>query len=606
MDRFLPGRGGGDYSPLGSPSLSLLSEHSSITSSASSYGGGVEAWAAATAAAARPAAAARGTAASATGGTAGGNMHVQWAHGAAPTARLFNVLLGTELSGRPRDSLVTHVADDDDHDMDENAHAPGTQHARRFGAGLRAVAATGILAPREADAYASSDGAGAANAAHGSGGGDDGGMGVAGSVSGLAAQARSRAHLTSPRRSGALVYSSSGGAASPPITPSRAARMAVSEHLSGLSPLASELLASPRHRRRRVPKVPYKVLDAPGLADDFYLNVLDWSSQNVLCVGLTRDIYLWSGVTAQVTKLAEVPADDAVTALSWTHRGGHIAVGCNSGKVLLYDAATQTLLRVMDGHAGRCTSLSWAAATLATGARDRQIFIRDVRAASSRQFVLSAHKHEVCGLRWRPDWSQLASGGNDNRLMVWSAAMLRGGGTLKLPADAGGVRSITEPLLVSECHKAAVKALAWSPHQSGILASGGGTHDKCIRFTNVATGAQISSVDTGAQVTSLMWCPNALELASTHGFSLNCLTVWRYPSMARVATLTGHNSRVLYSALAPDGENIVTGAGDETLRFWHAFPPRSDAATDDAILPSSGPMPASMSLAGLPGLSSMR
>ena len=30
--------------------------------------------------------------------------------------------------------------------------------------------------------------------------------------------------------------------------------------------------------------------------------------------------------------------------------------------------------------------------------------------------------------------------------------------------------------------------------------------------------------------------------------------------------------RVLYIAQSPNGENIVTGAGDETLRFWKVFP----------------------------------
>lgn len=43
--------------------------------------------------------------------------------------------------------------------------------------------------------------------------------------------------------------------------------------------------------------------------------------------------------------------------------------------------------------------------------------------------------------------------------------------------------------------------------------------------------------------------------------------------MKKVATLTGHTFRVLYLAMSPDGENIVTGAGDETLRFWKVFPP---------------------------------
>lgn len=50
--------------------------------------------------------------------------------------------------------------------------------------------------------------------------------------------------------------------------------------------------------------------------------------------------------------------------------------------------------------------------------------------------------------------------------------------------------------------------------------------------------------------------------------------------MKKLATLTGHSYRVLYLAMSPDGENIVTGAGDETLRFWKVFPP-SKSTTDN-------------------------
>ena len=43
-----------------------------------------------------------------------------------------------------------------------------------------------------------------------------------------------------------------------------------------------------------------------------------------------------------------------------------------------------------------------------------------------------------------------------------------------------------------------------------------------------------------------------------------------------VASLTGHSNRVLYLAMSPDGETIVTGSGDETLRFWNAFPKKEN------------------------------
>lgn len=82
------------------------------------------------------------------------------------------------------------------------------------------------------------------------------------------------------------------------------------------------------------------------------------------------------------------------------------------------------------------------------------------------------------------------------------------------------------------------------------------------------------------QVCNLTWSLTSHELVSTHGFSSttaqNQICIWKYPSLDMVASLTGHTSRVLYLAMSPDGETIVTGAGDETLRFWNAFPKRED------------------------------
>lgn len=64
-------------------------------------------------------------------------------------------------------------------------------------------------------------------------------------------------------------------------------------------------------------------------------------------------------------------------------------------------------------------------------------------------------------------------------------------------------------------HLAAVKAIAWSPHQHGLLASGGGTADRCIRFWNTLTGQPLQCIDTGSQVCNLAWSKHANELVST-------------------------------------------------------------------------------------------
>lgn len=59
---------------------------------------------------------------------------------------------------------------------------------------------------------------------------------------------------------------------------------------------------------------------------------------------------------------------------------------------------------------------------------------------------------------------------------------------------------------------AAVKAIAWSPHHHGLLVSGGGTADRCIRFWNTLTGQPMQCVDTGSQVCKLCFDLNVRML----------------------------------------------------------------------------------------------
>jgi cell division cycle 20-like protein 1 (cofactor of APC complex) len=58
---------------------------------------------------------------------------------------------------------------------------------------------------------------------------------------------------------------------------------------------------------------------------------------------------------------------------------------------------------------------------------------------------------------------------------------------------------------------------------------------------------------------------------STRGDFQNQIRVWKYPGLTQLVSLTAHSARVLYMAVSPDGEAVVTGGGDETLRFWAMF-----------------------------------
>lgn len=130
--------------------------------------------------------------------------------------------------------------------------------------------------------------------------------------------------------------------------------------------------------RKKIVKQPTKILDAPGLQDDYYLNLMDWSKSNQLAIGLDSMVYLWSATSSKVTKLCEYE-QEKICSVSWSEAGSHIAVGNSSGEVELFDMVKQRSIRVFEGHSSRVGSLDWNGNVLASGSRDMSILLRDPR-----------------------------------------------------------------------------------------------------------------------------------------------------------------------------------------------------------------------------------
>ncbi|OAQ83341.1 WD-repeat containing protein slp1 [Purpureocillium lilacinum] len=312
--------------------------------------------------------------------------------------------------------------------------------------------------------------------------------------------------------------------------------------------------------RRRIATAPERVLDAPGLIDDYYLNLLDWSSGNQVAIGLERSVYVWSADEGSVSCLLESPADTYVSSVKWSDDGAYVGVGLGTGEVQIWDVAEGQKIRSMFGHDTRVGVMGWSKHLLSTGARSGLVFNHDVRVAEHKVAELVSHTSEVCGLEWRSDGAQLATGGNDNLVSIWDA------------------RSLSVPKFTKTNHKAAVKALAWCPWNMNLLATGGGSYDRHIHFWNSTSGARVNSIDTGSQVTSLRWSPHYREIVSSSGFPDNSLSIWSYPTLVRNVEIPAHESRVLHSSLSPDGQMLATAAADESLKFWKVFEKKAGAA----------------------------
>ena len=392
---------------------------------------------------------------------------------------------------------------------------------------------------------------------------------------------------------------------------------------------------------RVIPSAPERILDAPELLDDYYLNLLDWSSSNHLGVALGDSVYVWNGSDGSITNLMQTQGEDThITSLSWIQQGSYMAIGTSDHKVQIWDVEKQKQVCSMGGHRARIGALAWNGPVLSSGSRDSTIIHHDVRVPEHKVGELRGHTQEVCGLKWSPSGNMLASGGNDNLLNIWDDRYTgqSGSGT----SAASGANINDTPLHRLDAHQAAVKALAWCPWQKSLLASGGGTADCMVRFWNTGNGACLNAVESQSQVrrppsaqswpcppapfahpvadhlspyllsrfhrtclrrrahgarsialqvSALQWSQHDKELVSAHGYSHNQLILWKYPSMVKVAQLTGHTSRILHMAQSPDGQTVVTASADETVRFWKILSggdasKRERAAAADSVLNS--------------------
>ncbi|WFD31209.1 WD repeat-containing protein slp1 [Malassezia sp. CBS 17886] len=390
--------------------------------------------------------------------------------------------------------------------------------------------------------------------------------------------------------------------AAPPPSGSAAAKDLRSRYAAAKpkSMLPSSLLAA---GRRRVPTTPERVLDAPAIVPDFYYNLLHWSAHNVIAIALQSAVHTWNSETGEATFLVDLEEESErvgggglINSLRWDASGTVLAIGTDRGYTQIWDVDRGTRLRTLrpspsgGADASAVNAVAWAPdGTLGLGYGSGLLREHDVRQRDSTTRSLEkAHSAQVCGLSWRGDSALLASGGNDNVVKVWD-------------------RRTSVAKMRKENHRAAVKALAWCPHNSSLLATGGGSADRCIHFWNTTQNTRVQTIQTSSQITSLQWAPHYREIVSSHGVSSadsteGALCVWAHPSCQKVAEVSAaHDGRVLHTSLSPDGQTLASVGSDESLKFWRIFEQPAEMGKAQRGILSSG---YKGMMAGRPGVAS--
>lgn len=211
------------------------------------------------------------------------------------------------------------------------------------------------------------------------------------------------------------------------------------------------------NRSRKIAMQPERVLDAPGMVDDFYLNLLSWSVLNIVAVALSENTYVWKAESGEVVQIGEAPEGTYVSSVDFSNDGAFLGIGIGSGDVELWDVESGQKLRSMGGHQAQIAALSWHGHILSSACGDGSIWHHDVRIARHKVMELLGHNGEVCGLKWREDGELLASGGNDNVVNIWDGRV----------GDVGeGSRGVAR--WTKRNHTAAVKASSFIPLSSSF------------------------------------------------------------------------------------------------------------------------------------------
>jgi len=162
----------------------------------------------------------------------------------------------------------------------------------------------------------------------------------------------------------------------------------------------------------------------------------------------------------------------------------------------------------------------------------------------SEQTAFQGHRGRVTSLAYSPDGTQIATGGFDAEVRIWSVS-------------SGRCESILKG------HRAVVINVDFSSDGS-LLASASG--DSTIKLWNVKRRKLLATLEGhNTPVACVGFSPDDVRLASG---SETGLKLWNRASLTGSQALNGHSDFVRCVDFSPDGRTLVSSSSDKTIAIW--------------------------------------
>ena len=146
---------------------------------------------------------------------------------------------------------------------------------------------------------------------------------------------------------------------------------------------------------------------------------------------------LWDVSTGEAVSKIELPGHQNVECVVFSPDGSMVASGSlaeesvefgssgrrmtsDYGYVSLWDAANGELLKVLEGHTEKVTSLAFSpdGSLLASGSSDDTVILWNVETGEQLR-TFEGHQGNVYDIAFSPDGAMLASGSSDGTVLFW-------------------------------------------------------------------------------------------------------------------------------------------------------------------------------------------
>ena len=267
------------------------------------------------------------------------------------------------------------------------------------------------------------------------------------------------------------------------------------------------------------------------------------NSSLVASAGDNRAVKLWNLQNDTVTTLGH--HTDTVNSIAFSTDGQLLASGGDDYTFKVWDVSRQREIESFQHITGNSISQIKAVTFSPNGQRlaTAGVHVKLWDTRNWEEITTLRHDEWVWAVAFSADGKLLATGDANGQVNVWNLQS-------------------RQLIAQRQADSNAIYAVRFSPNNQ-ILAGAG--YQGQIKLWKVPNWQYLGTLRGNGTVHGISFSPDSRALASTGYESVN---LWAVNIGENIATLTGHTDWVNTTAFSPNGNSLISGGADGTLRIW--------------------------------------